>query len=105
MNDVVNKHQNKPKDIFTVPKRENVFLTSELANEAEITILSAWDTTRAWVPAQGIMGRNVGYIRLGITRGCHLGFRTNRVLFVSFCLIFPFAVRNVGYQSGSVRPD
>ena len=34
------------------------------------------------------MGRNVGYIRTGITRGCHLGFRTNRVLFVSFCLIF-----------------
>ena len=38
------------------------------------------------------MGRNVGYIRMGITRDCHLGFRTNRVLFVSFCLIFPFNV-------------
>ena len=38
------------------------------------------------------MGRNVGYIRLDITRGCHLGYRTNRVLFVSFRLIFPFAV-------------
>ena len=35
-------------------------LASELANEAEITILSARDTTRAWVPGRGIMGRNVG---------------------------------------------
>ena len=50
------------------------------------------------------MGRNVGYIRLGITRGCHLGVRSKRVLFVSFRSIFHFAVRNVGYQSGSVRP-
>ena len=38
------------------------------------------------------MGRNVGYIRTGITRGYYLGFRTNRVLFVSFWLIFPFVV-------------
>ena len=38
------------------------------------------------------MGRNVEYIRLDITRGCHLGYRTNRVLFVSFRVIFPFAV-------------
>ena len=65
-----------------------LFLTSELANKAKIAILSARDTTRAWVPGRGIMGRNVGYIRTGIIRGCHLGFRTNRVLFVSFCLIF-----------------
>ena len=48
------------------------------------------------------MGMNVGYIRLGITRGCNLGFRTNRVLFVSFRLIFLFAVRNAGYQRGNV---
>ena len=67
-----------------------LFLTSELANKAEIAILSARDTTRAWVPDRGIMSRKIGYIyiRTGITRGCHLGFRTNRVLFVSFCLIF-----------------
>ena len=92
-----------------------LFLTSELVNEAEIIILSARDTTRAWVPGRGIMGmgRNLGVyngsytmmakpmktlhlhypmiqflIRMSITRGCHLGFRTNRVLFVSFCLIF-----------------
>ena len=37
-----------------------LFLTSELANEAEITTLSARDTTRAWVPGRCIMGREVG---------------------------------------------
>ena len=59
-----------------------IFLTSELANKAEIAILSARDTTRAWVPGRGIMGRNVGVYKMGdITRGCHLGLRTNRVLF------------------------
>ena len=39
-----------------------LFLTSELANKAEIAILTARDTTRALVPGRGIMGRNVGYI-------------------------------------------
>ena len=37
-----------------------LFLTSELANTAEITSLSARDTTRAWVPGQGIMGNDLG---------------------------------------------
>ena len=37
-----------------------LFLTSEPANKAEIAILSARDTTGAWVPGRGIMGRNVG---------------------------------------------
>ena len=37
-----------------------LFLTSELANKAEIAILSARDATRAWVPGRRIMGRNVG---------------------------------------------
>ena len=36
-----------------------LFLTSDLANKAEITILSARDTTRAWVPGRGIMGYDV----------------------------------------------
>ena len=36
-----------------------LFLTSELANKAEIYILSARDTTRAWVPGRGIMGNDV----------------------------------------------
>ena len=42
-----------------------LFLTCELANKAEITILSARDTTRAWVPGRGIMGRNVGVYKTG----------------------------------------
>ena len=42
-----------------------LFLTSELANEAEITILSARDTTRAWFPGRGIMGRDVGVYKTG----------------------------------------
>ena len=42
-----------------------LFLTSEPANEAEITILSARDTTRAWVPGRGIMGRDVGVYKTG----------------------------------------
>ena len=50
------------------------------------------------------MGRNVGVIRRGIKRGCHLGLRTNRVLFVSFCLIFPFAVRVMSVTKEEV-PD
>ena len=29
-------------------------------NKAETTILSARDTTRAWVPGRGIMGNDVG---------------------------------------------
>ena len=42
-----------------------IFLTSEQANKAEIAILSARDTTRAWVPGRGIMGRNVGVYKKG----------------------------------------
>ena len=42
-----------------------LFLTSELANEAEITILSARDTTRAWVSGRGIMGRDVRVYKTG----------------------------------------
>ena len=36
-----------------------MFLTSELANKAEIYILSARDTTRAWVPGRSVMGNDV----------------------------------------------
>ena len=46
--------------LFVVEWRQNVvFLTSELANKAKIYILSARDTTRAWVPGWGIMGNDV----------------------------------------------
>ena len=41
-----------------------LFRTSE-KNEAEITILSARDTTRAWASGQGIMGRDVVVYRTG----------------------------------------
>ena len=44
--------------------QEMLFLTSEVANKAEITILSARDT-RAWVPGRGIMVRNVGVYKTG----------------------------------------
>ena len=44
---------------------EMIFLTSELANKAVKAILSARDTTRAWVPGRGIMGRNVGVYKKG----------------------------------------
>ena len=69
-----------------------LFLTSELANKAEITILSARDTTRAWVPGRGILGRDVGVYKTGNNNGCHQGFRTNRLLFVSFRLIFSLLI-------------
>ena len=46
-------------------EREMIFLPSELANKAEIAILSARDTTRAWVPGRGVMGRNVGVYKKG----------------------------------------
>ena len=38
------------KNIEHVKSTKMLFLTSELANKAEIAILSARDTTRAWVP-------------------------------------------------------
>ena len=36
------------KDVNKLKEGHMLFLTRELANEAEITILSARDTTRAW---------------------------------------------------------
>ena len=46
--------------LFVVEWRQNIlFLTSELANKAEIYILSTRDTTRAWGPGRGIMGNDV----------------------------------------------
>ena len=48
-------------EMALIPERDSIlqmlFLTSELAYEAEITIR---DTTRPWVPGRGIMGRNIG---------------------------------------------
>ena len=39
--------------------------TSEQANKADINILSARDTTRAWVTGPGIMGRIVVVYKTG----------------------------------------
>ena len=46
--------------LLVVEWRQNIlFLTSELTNKAEIYVLLARDTTRAWVPGRGIMGNDV----------------------------------------------
>ena len=65
-----------------------LFRTSELANKAEITILLARDTTRAWVPGQGIMGRDVGVYRTGYNTWLSSSLQIQPRSFVSFCLIF-----------------
>ena len=44
---------------------KKLFLTSELANKVEITILSLRDTTSAWAPGQGIIARDVGVYKTG----------------------------------------
>ena len=50
------------------------------------------------------MGRNVGYIRTGITRGCHLGFRTAffsfRFVYFFLCLVLSFSGTCI--QSGRI---
>ena len=66
-----------------------IFLTSELANKAEIAILSARDTTRAWVPGRGIMGRNVGVYKKGYNTWLSSRPQNqSRSFRRSFCLIF-----------------
>ena len=81
-----------------------LFPTSELANKAEITILSARDTTRVWVPGRGIMGRNVGVYKTGYNTWLSPKLQNQPRSFLSFNF-FPFAVPNVGYQRRSVRPN
>ena len=67
-----------------------IFLTSELANKAEIAILSARDTTRVWVPGRGIMGRNVGVYKKGYNTWLSSRPQNQpRSFRRSFCLIFP----------------
>ena len=67
-----------------------LFLTSELANEAEITILSARDTTRAWVPGRGIMGRDVGVYKTGYNTWLSSRLQNQPRSLLSFRLIFSF---------------
>ena len=62
---------------------------SELANKVEITIsVSARDKTRAWVPGQGIMGRDVGVYRTGCDTWLSSRLQNHPRSLVSFCLIF-----------------
>ena len=61
-----------------------LFRTSELANKAEITILSARDTTRAWVPGRGIMGRDVGVYKTGYNTWLSSRLQDQPRSFVSF---------------------
>ena len=52
-------HISREKKGGDLESRKMLFPTNELANKAEINILSARDTTRAWVTGRGIMGRIV----------------------------------------------
>ena len=66
-----------------------IFLTSDLANKAEIAILSARDTTRSWIPGRGIMGRNVGVYKKGYNTWLSSRPQNQpRSFRRSFCLIF-----------------
>ena len=69
-----------------------LFLTSELANKAEIYILSARDTTRAWVPGRGIMGNDVRVYKTMYNTG--LSSRLQNQPRSLARLIFPFTVRS-----------
>ena len=67
-----------------------LFLTSELANKAEITILSARGTTRAWAPGRGIMGRDVGVYKTGYNMGLSSRLQNKPPSFLFFRLMFSF---------------
>ena len=54
-------------------RKEMLFLTNELAKKAEITILSAWETTRPGLQAGASWVERKGYIRGSIARDSHLG--------------------------------
>ena len=81
-----------------------IFLTSEPANKAEIAILSSRDTTRAWVPGRGIMGRNVGVHKneynTWLSSRPQNQPRSFRFVLFNFSLC---CARNVGYQRRSAR--
>ena len=66
-----------------------LFPTSELklANKVEITILTARDTTRAWVPGRSIMGRVVGVYKTGYNMWLSSRFQNQPRSFLSFRLV------------------
>ena len=68
-----------------------LFRTSEPTNKAEITILAARDTTRAWVPGRGIMGRDVGVYKTGYNTWLSSRLQNQPRSFVSF-IFFLFLV-------------
>ena len=82
-------------------EQAKIFLTSELANKAEIYFLSARDTTRAWVPGRGIMGNDVRVYKTMYNTWLS-SKRQNQPRSLAR-LIFPLTVRNVGHQRRSVR--
>jgi len=69
-----------------------LFLASELANKDQITILSARDTTRAWVPGRGIMSRDVGVYKTGYNTWLSSRLQNQPRFFLSFRLIFPLVL-------------
>ena len=78
-----------------------LFLTSGLANKAEICILSARDTTRASVPGRGIMGNDVRVYKA--RSNTWLSSRLQNQPSSLARLIFSFTVPTVGHQRQSVR--
>ena len=78
-----------------IPAKQILFLKSELANKAEITTLSARDTTRAWVPGRGIMGRNVLVYKTGYNTWLSSRLQNQahpfRFIFFCFCLVLSFS--------------
>ena len=69
-----------------------LFLTTELAKKAVITIFSARDKPRPGFKAGKSWVVIKGYIKPCITRSGHLGLKPNRVLrFVNFCSFTAFS--------------
>ena len=73
--------------ILKVILSKMLFPTSELANKAEITILSARDTTRAWVPGLGVMGRVVEVYNTGYNTWLSSRLQNQSRSFLSFRLV------------------
>ena len=80
-----------------------LFPTSELANKAEITILSARDTTRAWVPGRGIMGRVVGVYKTGYNTWLSSRLQNQPRSFLLFRLVSSFSCSVLSFV-GTMHP-
>ena len=80
-----------------------LFPTSELVNKAEITILSARDTTRAWGPGQGIMGRVVGVYKTGYNTWLSSRLQNQPRSFLLFRLVSSFSCSVLSF-AGTMHP-